>query len=111
MRRKKPANRFSHETESRENEHEMPGGGMQENGAGAKSPTFAMGGESEEGVEEMPGSGMSGPKRASIIQGSASRRQIQVLDSGDIDAAAGRPSTWTISSPGIGDSVGRGSSA
>jgi hypothetical protein len=60
MRRKKSANRFSNETESRETE--MPSGGMEENGA-ARSPSFAMSGESDEGEEEMPGGGMSSPKR------------------------------------------------
>jgi len=60
MRKKKPANRFSHETESRETE--MPGGGMEENGA-ARLASFAMSGESDEGEEEMPAGGMSSPKR------------------------------------------------
>ena len=50
MRKKKPVNRFSHETTSRESEHEMPGGGMEEeNGAGSKVSSFAMGGGQGEG--------------------------------------------------------------
>ena len=71
MRRKKSANRFSNETESRETE--MPSGGMEENGA-ARSPSFAMSGESDEGEEEMPGGGMPSPKRGKEPASGGQRR-------------------------------------